>query len=136
MCKRHFFHFPSNLSSLLLVRSHLSQFQTTPDVSPVCRSLALEMGICLPMCSLPSAFRPKGQVPAATLSSLAVLPDVLQDEGQTGKGHAGKEQFCFLLDEYGVDRKLLNIHRTFLPSKYTKSHNAVRTVKKEVHRLV
>lgn len=51
--------------------------------------------------------------------------------------HASKEQFCFLLGDYGVDIKLLNIDMTLLPSKYTRSHiNAPGKVKKEVHRLV
>lgn len=86
MCKKRSFHFPSNpffLSSLsTAICANSRQLQMCVFPTSICRDLALETGICLPTYCLPMLSAPRVEF-LLPHSSLAVLPDMLWDGGQT-----------------------------------------------------
>lgn len=86
MCKKCSFHFPYNssfLSSLsAAICANSRQLQMCVFPTSICRDLALETGICLPTYCLWVQSAPRVKFPLPH-SSLAVLPDMLQDGGQT-----------------------------------------------------
>ncbi|XP_057276016.1 uncharacterized protein LOC130604998 isoform X2 [Pezoporus wallicus] len=76
---------PSNnhcLSGALAICANSRQLQMCVFPTSICRDLALETGICLPTYCLWVHSVPRVKFPMPH-SSLAVLPDMLQDGGQT-----------------------------------------------------
>lgn len=120
MCKKRSFHFPSNasfLSSLsTAICANSRQLQMCVFPTSICRDLALETGICLPTYCLLVLSAPRVEFLLPHSPPWLCCQTCCGMEGR----RAGKEQFCFLLDEYSVDVKLFNMDKTLLPSKYTK----------------
>lgn len=116
----------------------LQLFLPAPDDSrcvsfpPVSEDIWLwSQAICMPACCLLGLPAPGAAVLLPRSRPWLSCPIRCWMEGRG----AGREQFCFLPDEYSLDVKLLNADKTLLPSKYVSHIKALRKVKKGIHTL-